>query len=53
MATLHAYLLGRFRFCSDGDAVSGLEGAKVQELIEKVYATPANIVERAKAAVKP
>jgi tripartite-type tricarboxylate transporter receptor subunit TctC len=33
--------------------IEPLGGAKVQELIEKVYATPANIVERAKAAVKP
>ena len=33
MATLHAHLLGRFRCCSDGEAVSGLEGAKVQELL--------------------
>jgi tripartite-type tricarboxylate transporter receptor subunit TctC len=33
--------------------IEPLGGAKVQELIEKVYATPARIVERAKAAVKP
>ena len=33
--------------------IEPLGGAKVQELIEKVYATPANIIERAKAAVKP
>jgi tripartite-type tricarboxylate transporter receptor subunit TctC len=33
--------------------IEPLGGAKVQELIEKVYATPANIVDRAKAAVKP
>lgn len=33
--------------------IEPLGGAKVQALIEKVYAAPPNIVERAKAAVKP
>jgi hypothetical protein len=33
--------------------IEPLGGAKVQEVIEKVYATPARIVDLAKAAVKP
>jgi tripartite-type tricarboxylate transporter receptor subunit TctC len=33
--------------------IEPLGGAKVQALIEKLYATPANVVESAKAAVKP
>ncbi|MPZ58181.1 MAG: hypothetical protein GEU91_17135 [Rhizobiales bacterium] len=33
--------------------VEPLGGARVQQLVEKLYATPAAIVERAKAAVKP
>jgi tripartite-type tricarboxylate transporter receptor subunit TctC len=33
--------------------ISALPGAKVQELVTRLYATPADIVEHAKAAIKP
>jgi tripartite-type tricarboxylate transporter receptor subunit TctC len=33
--------------------IQPLGGAKIQKMIEDLYATPANLVERAKAAVKP
>src|SRR5262245_37221860 len=33
MTALNAFLLGRFRIHADGQEVSGLEGAKVQELL--------------------
>ena len=34
-------------------SITPLPGAKVQELIEKLYATPKEFVERAKAVIKP
>jgi hypothetical protein len=30
-----------------------MPGAKVQELVQKLYATPADVVERARLAIKP
>ena len=33
--------------------IEPLSGAKVQEVVAKLYATPKDIVERAKAAIKP
>jgi tripartite-type tricarboxylate transporter receptor subunit TctC len=36
-----------------GVDVSPLPGAKVQELVQKLYATPKSIVERAKLAIRP
>jgi tripartite-type tricarboxylate transporter receptor subunit TctC len=36
-----------------GIDVSPLPGTQVQAMVEKLYATPKNIVERAKAAIKP
>jgi hypothetical protein len=34
-------------------SITPLSGVKVQELIEKLYTTPKEIVERAKAVIKP
>ena len=36
-----------------GVDVSPLPGARVQELVQQLYATPKNIVERAKQAIRP
>ena len=34
-------------------SITPLSGAKVQDLIEKLYATPKTVVDRAKAVIKP
>jgi tripartite-type tricarboxylate transporter receptor subunit TctC len=34
-------------------SITPLSGAKVQSLIEKLYATPKTVVDRAKAMIKP
>ena len=34
-------------------SITPLPGAKVQELIERLYKTPKDFVERAKAVIKP
>jgi hypothetical protein len=34
-------------------SITPLSGAKVQALIEKLYATPKDLVERAKNVIKP
>ena len=34
-------------------SITPLSGAKVQELIERLYKTPKDFVERAKAVIKP
>jgi tripartite-type tricarboxylate transporter receptor subunit TctC len=36
-----------------GVTVDGMTGAELQSLLERIYATPPNIVERAKAAMQP
>jgi tripartite-type tricarboxylate transporter receptor subunit TctC len=45
------------QFLADAEAVriavSPLSGAKVQEIVAKLYATPKDIVEKAKQAIKP
>ncbi len=45
------------QFIADADKmhidISPMTGAKVQELVTKLYATPKEIVERARAAIKP
>jgi hypothetical protein len=33
--------------------ISPLPGAKVQEIVQKLYATPREIIERARAAIRP
>jgi hypothetical protein len=45
------------QFVADADKlridVSPLPGAKVQEIVQKLHATPANIVQAARAAIRP
>jgi tripartite-type tricarboxylate transporter receptor subunit TctC len=45
------------QFLADADtvriAISPLPGAKVQEIVQKLYATPKSIVERARQVIKP
>ena len=45
------------QFLADADAVriaiTPLSGAKVQEIVQKLYATPKAIIERARQAIKP
>jgi tripartite-type tricarboxylate transporter receptor subunit TctC len=45
------------KFLADADtvriAISPLSGAKVQEIVAKLYATPKAIVDRAKQVIKP
>jgi tripartite-type tricarboxylate transporter receptor subunit TctC len=45
------------QFLADADtvriAISPLSGAKVQEVVQKLYATPKTIVDRAKQVIKP
>jgi tripartite-type tricarboxylate transporter receptor subunit TctC len=44
-------------FLADADkmqiSIAPIQGAKVQDLIARLYATPKEFVERAKAAIKP
>jgi tripartite-type tricarboxylate transporter receptor subunit TctC len=45
------------KFLADAEtariAIAPLSGAKVQEIVQKLYATPKDIVDRAKRAIKP
>ncbi len=45
------------QFLADADKlridIASLSGAKVQEIVQKLHATPKNIVQAARAAIRP
>ena len=49
--------MGDAQYLADADKmridISPLPGTKVQEIVQKLYAAPGEIIERARAAIRP